>query len=352
MKLYIKYTFTMPEGTISETGIDLIQRYVTCQNPSEGEWKKLNPEYNRSLLPQIPLGFEWKWMITEGEYVGKFAKRVSAFYYKKHNLKCPDSFLEHIGNLARSHSSDNKTYAFEFVNEFDWDAGDFGDDNSCFWGDNAGALFMLKDNGAMAIRFYDENEEGFARAWLVELDSSLYIIFNGYGIPGDATLVIARIFAAFMNLRYKQIYLKNSWGHTLYINSSQGYIIGTIEEIEHVERHDFEWADVHAETCYSCGRVLDEYDIYWGADDSAYCERCYSDYFTSCYECGETRYTEDLTYVESAEADVCDWCLRRKFTQCPRCDEFYRSNIMERFGDRLYCEECAEELKIEGDNIE
>jgi hypothetical protein len=344
--------FDVPAGTISESGIYEIRRFIVSQSLQGTEWKAANPDNTATLLPLLPDDWQWKWLVGgRGEYVGTFPKRVAKFYFKTYHLRCPDSFLTQIGNLAKAHSESAEAYHFDFVNRIEWQAGDFGDSHSCYWGSYAGAKVMITDNGGMAIRFYDGNDKGIGRAWLIPIDDDLYIIFNGYGLGGDSTLRIARIFALFIGLQYKRITLSNSDGG-LYINNSVGYIIGRMEAIDGIERHDFNWYEVELDTCHHCGRQLDEDDYYRGADDEHYCENCFYQFFSDCSQCGEPHYREDLTYVESTGYDVCEWCLGRYYFECYRCEENYPKQEAQQFGKQVYCLDCAQELKIEGDNIE
>ncbi len=48
--------------------------------------------------------------------------------------KLPAQALQAIGNLAEEYSTEPKEYYWDVAKSIDWDAGDFGDDGSCFWG--------------------------------------------------------------------------------------------------------------------------------------------------------------------------------------------------------------------------
>ncbi len=351
-ELNIKYTFQTPAGAISQTGIDLIKRCIESQRLREGEWLEKNPDNQKIMLPQLPDDWQWLWLIARGEYQGTFPKRVARYYHRTYALRCPNVFVTELGNLARQHSDGGQTYVFEFVNRIDWQAGDFGDPGSCYWGENAGARLMLEANGGLAIRFYSgTGRYGFARAWLVGIDDRLWVIFNGYGMT---TLHIARIFSLFVGFPYKWIRLSNYDGNTLYINGSYGYLIGAWDVIEGIDRHEFEWDDIIGEACYSCGRILDEYEGYNGADDRSYCEDCHYRLFTRCDYCSETfwRDTHDVEYLEHVGMDVCEHCRENHFAQCPRCEEWYYRRYTEMVGLVRFCHDCAAELRLLGDNIE
>jgi hypothetical protein len=344
LKLDERFTVTIPQGTISTYGIYLIRSYITAQTLQAGAWLDLNPDNKLVFLPQPPDDWQWVWVVPQGEYAGTFPKRIRNYYYKVHGLKCPDEFVTGIGNIARRHSESNESYTFEFVNHFDWNAGDFGDRGSCYWGSNAAAKDMLRDNGGLAIRFYDANGNGYARAWLVEIEDGMFIIFNGYGFPSDSTLNIARIFALYMNLNYREIDLSNAYGDTLYINGGSGFVIGKTEQIEDMDSYEFEWEDYYSYYCEHCGEHVHEDDVYYGANDLPYCQSCFYELFDNCYRCGETYWQDEITYTAD-EQYICRYCLERHYVRCDHCGEFHRNGMIEVYKERNYCPECLEEVR-------
>ena len=239
LTLDTRFTLTMPLGTISDTGRELILVLINSQRIREGVWKELNPETQYNYLSPLPSDWDWVWLVTEKvSYVGTFAKRVSKFYHKTLSLKCPPEFIQEIGNISRAHSSDAVTYDFEFVNRIDWQDGDFGDEGSCWWGDYEEARPLLLENGGLAIRFYRETV-GLGRAWIVPRGET-FIVFNGYGFASDSTLIIARVMAQFLGLSYSRISLMNH-NNRMYINNDAGYIIGPHHLIKDVSHHGFEF---------------------------------------------------------------------------------------------------------------
>lgn len=343
LPLYTPLTVTMPEGTISEQGRSLIASFIGSQRLQEGVWKEANPDTPYRYLPSLPDEWSWVWTVTgKADYVGTFTKRVSKYYHQTMKLKCPPEFLTELGNMARSHSSEAITYQFEFVDDIDWDDGDYGDGGSCWWSQYAAARSTLTGNGGGAIRFYDADGDGIGRAWIVPYEG-FYFLFNGYGFTGDSTLIIARVMSQYLGVTYKKVSLSN-YGtayNTLYINNATGYAIGTSEQIEFVEAHDFEFEIECEETCYNCGDCIDG-DGYTGADENVYCESCYNDNFSHCDDCGETHWHDDITHVEN-HGYYCDDCRDHKFIGCSECGDYRVPDEMtcaDEECEHCYCKSC------------
>jgi len=348
MELNKRFTLTSPKGTISNAGIDGITLFISNQRLMQGAWKEMNPETELVFLPPLPNEWEWVWTIQRGKYAGTLPKRVSSYYHKVHKLKCPPDFLREIGNLAKQHTEDNATYTFEVVDKFDWNAGDFGDRGSCFWGGRERAREIMQENGGLAVCFYDSEGKGIARAWFQSIGENLYVVWNGYGFPGNPTLTIARVIALHLNASYKRIQLTNSSSDSgvLYINSGRGFMIGASEVLEQYIQYDFEW-DTADDTCEDCGRDLYEDDVYVTPDGQHLCESCYHELYENCERCGEDYPRESVHYIESVRQYVCEHCVEYDFSYCESCDREYLSEDMQEHDNRWYCSRCFEELEVE-----
>lgn len=332
LELNIRYTLTPPTGTISTEGMHLVNLFISRQDAKTESWSTLNPDYASSFLPRLPDDWQWVWLTKQG----KLTTRVRKFYYQQ-GIKCPDSFLTELGNIARAHTEDGTVYHFDFVNRFHWRAGDFGDSGSCYWGSNMEAREILADNGGLAMRFYDENDRGMGRAWIFPMDHT-HVVFNGYGFKGHSTLIIARVLAFHLNCTYKQIKLSNQGTRngTIWINEGIGYAVGPESALVNLRSADLD-LPTFEDHCYNCGDALSEYDIYWGADDMAYCESCYYQIFDSCSHCGETHYQQDIRYVDGEY--YCPYCFDRYCTECAECGEpIVKRSAKQRKG-RYYCRE-------------
>lgn len=348
MELNQRISLTAPKGTIATAGIEAIMSLVAAQQPQQGEWKILNPDYPQWFLPRLPDDWQWVWTIQRGTYAGTMPKRVSSYYHKVHKLKCPPDFLREIGNIARQHSETNAAYNFEFVDHFDWQAGDYGDGGSCFWGSRESARDIMRENGGLAVRFYNPEGKGIARAWVQPIADDLHLVWNGYGFPGDATLTIARIVALHLNASYKRIEVRNNHvdSGVLYINGGRGFLIGAPDVLDRYNSYDFH-RDTSDHECERCGHPLTDDDYYLTPDGEHYCEDCYYDNYDTCEFCSETRPREEITYLDSIRQYICEDCLDRHFIQCQECDGHFRPDDIEYHDDMPYCLSCYNRLEVD-----
>lgn len=335
IELNTRYTFTPPTGIVSTEGIHLIAALINRQD-MRLDWHRLNPDWLGSFLPSLPDEFEFVWVNSDG----KLTTRVRKHYYQQHGLKCPDAFITELGNIARAHTEDGKVYYFDFVNRFDWRAGDYGDRGSCYWGSNAMARDVLEENGGLAMRFYNEDGYSQARAWVMPIED-YHVVFNGYGFMGDSTLIIARVLSFFLGQTYRYITLVNNdrSDGLVWINGSSGYAVGPADIVYGLRKIDLELPTVE-ERCYNCGEgLVHEDDVYYGPDHMAYCEECYYERFETCYWCGEPQYRETVRLVDGDY--YCDYCRDRYAVTCEDCgNEVLRSNAI-RHKQGFRCLDCA-----------
>lgn len=289
-----RLTFTAT-SVISDEGIRLINETLTnCVNE---EWMN-----GRKYLPPLPPDFAYVWVTNRG----KFTKRVGRYYYENYGITLPDALISTVGNLARDHHIDEHTYHFMIKDQIDWHDGDFGDHGSCYWGSRRGAKLMITDNGGYAIVFFNDADEGIARAWLYNT-GDFWVVWNGYGLEGNATLIISRMFAQWQGLNYTRIYLYNNHDSigTLWINGGAGYAIG--QDVLDVTMYDFGWPErVSCETCYALIEAEAGYYVY----DEWMCESCYNKYFIQCSNCGRTIHRDDeRAQLNKGKAIRCHHCL-------------------------------------------
>lgn len=317
----------------------------------------------------------WNWKTTRGT----FPKRLNKWLHTQGH-KASNDFLGKVGSIAGMSVTDKDTFEYDFDNRINWHSGDFGDYGSCYWGSNSAAKDMLRDNGAFALRFFDENGHGCARSWVAPLGDGLWVLFNGYsqacpsGYGGRLdTLQQARILSHIVGGTYRQIDLENDGDDcgTLYINSGQGYLIGSFSDVENgPDNVDLDWND-YGTTCEDCGCRVHEDDC--RSDDNgysycescwndryAYCDACYEDFarddatridgrvycpdcrddlFFSCEHCGDWTRNEDARRTDNG--DHCQGCFDQYYTTCGSCDEAIPNREVQTIGGSDYCEDCA-----------
>jgi len=345
------FQLTTPAGMISETGISEINQLIAAQRLDRDQWKALNPSNAAAFLPGLPFDWQWVWVVSKGVYAGTLPKRVASYYYKQFGIKSPTEFIEQLGNVARQHTTDGTAYDFDFTDEFEWEDGDFGDAGSCYWGDHAGARQMLYNDGAFAIRFYDEEGDGIGRAWVINrmTTNGFYVVFNGYGISDSATLTSARVMALFLSMTYKRIVLRNhdATSRMLWINGGVGYLIGTVEAVAETTWVELGIAELLV--CYYCEDELAEQDAYTTPNGDSCCGDCYYERFDTCYECDETVDRENMIYIEGLDCDVCADCFRSFYTTCAKCGEdVHKQNTHELAGkEGRYCDDCHATIMAE-----
>jgi hypothetical protein len=341
IELNTRYTFKNPAGTISDSGITEIRKFISSQSLQSDVWKAVNPDCQYYFLPSLPDNWQWVWVVQKGEYAGTMPKRVSKYYYKALKLRCPETFLQELGNIARKHANDSTEYTFEFVDEFNWSSGDYGDYGACWFHSNSDARQILADAGGMAIRFYNANGAGIARAWVYPTDD-MYIVFNGYGLQ---TITIARIMATWLGMDYKKINLSN-WDRsngTVWINGGMGYLLGTSATIDPINDYDLEIGEEDDDyVCEGCGNGVHEDYVYFAFGD-AYCSDCYHEYYADCWHCEETVSRDNITY-DAHDHDICESCLNRHYTTCDECDQWYPNEEVHEHAEKWYCTGCYEDL--------
>lgn len=205
----------------------------------------------KGIFEQFPFGkldkdIEWKWQAERGS----LPKRIESWFYKEYKIKLDPTITSNIGNIARAVIPKDQIYHFDFTKKLDWRKGDFGDPQSCFFSSDGPGMSpkLMQESGRFyAIRFfkqipqnssvtldvprYYEDEDayyiGISRSWMGDSpkkDSSMKVIFNGYGLT---TQQISAIVSDYFDADYKKVYVSNT---DLYINGD-GYVIGDKEEV-------------------------------------------------------------------------------------------------------------------------
>lgn len=293
---------------------------------------------------------------------GKLSKRLVKALEKRLDVKLAGGTVSKIGDIIAAHVVKDGVH-FDITDTFDWNAGDFGDSGSCFWGTNREARYILQDNGALALRFYNLDDDGYrgiGRCWMAQ-KSNTWVLFNAYGPSLEN--VAQRMKIMFPDYNGRFVFLEN-WGESagmVYINRSMGYQV-TEKEVEYRgpndygKRHiDLEIGDTDLTQCENCERRYDQDDMSYSENyggylcdgctgELSYCERC-EDYHDSTTEVEvlRTGYRGD-TYGRTFA--WCDHCLSDS-TQCHDCSCYieggsWNLSMTEVDIDHHVCPQCIE----------
>lgn len=340
--------YSLPEGLIPFEGIEAVSRYIRGEKPN---LYFLNPSYIADMI-----GCDW---VVKGnqKYVGTFPKRISKLVWLEFNIKVEEQIISEVGNIASRYLTNSSKILADFSNEFDWDAGDYGDDGSCFWSCRTAAKAMMQENGGWAMRFYDNNRNGIGRCWVMPVrhnNENGYVVFNAYGSNRDCGLWIhARLIAGLLGFSYKKIdYLVNGGSDEgkLYINGGRGIVIGPENLVNNIERYDFEIDEPDRHECYNCGETVYDEDGIMTHNHREYCESCFDEIFTRCDNCSESVETDDAEYL-SGNYYCCVTCAREDgWEWCDRCDEPVRKTYDTACGN--LCIDCKDDVEEDEDDEE
>jgi len=150
IKLDAPYRINIPAKDVTDEGMSEVRFYI---------WNQTGHK--------LPVIFSSEWLVTnktlDAGRVGTMPKRVSKYLYNNHKLKVSSSFMAAIGNIARAHTVKEDIFIFDITQSLDWDAGDFGDDGSCYFGGEYNhsrlGLIDAEQYALRLFRYKDEREE-------------------------------------------------------------------------------------------------------------------------------------------------------------------------------------------------
>lgn len=347
----------------------MIEKPSEAQLEALDDWDRL-PDLPDGQYPQIDrYRWEWDWTIQKGTFRGTLVKRVQMFYKQVFGINLSDLVLREVGNIAAANRSKPETYYFEFVNEFAWQAGDFGDSGSCFWQSRTRDKYALLYNQVWAVRFYtDETKhQGKARAWVAidRPDENSMIVFNGYGFHGDATVEIAKILADYYEIDTKSVHIQNQGSETGSIflnNQGRGRIVAHSDAIkafaaiypksdlhkgdftydfkfhtdilgrcEHtgvwLRREDWHYQyggryyskaafDLLFATCAVSEETMLRSEMHELPDGRVVTARVWRDMTVPCHWCGDSQLKDSMNWIDGSLMMVCDDCLNNRTALC------------------------------------
>jgi len=291
------YKINIPTGVILGEGRRIIQNYLIDHG-----------------IPPLPNNWDWNWKVLFGKYCGTLTKRISKYLYVEHQLKIKPEMLAEIGNIASQYVYDRDTYYVDFTNDFNWEAGDFGDKNSCFWTGREISKQIIRAENGYAIRFFaNKNKKtGYGRAWIIPY-ANVEFMFNAYGIglPEAARVysIYKRVAHNRINLHYDEIvYGETTICHNhdvLCVNRNYGYIIGKLSDINTYCNDENKQINIpinNVRICDICDEIYkDQRDEKLLHSFSAFMfpekrEKLYDKFYNSCDRCIEKNFTK------------CDYC--------------------------------------------
>lgn len=349
------------------------------------------------------LGLDLPKYYAEWEWVSKFGtlpKRIARMFFKSHGYSFTPKQLSEIGNIARTNSEKNNVFYVDFTRTFDWAAGQFADNGSCFWGGRNDARTTMQRNGGYAMRFHRTHEElqdavgylkkhaggcihhpngercatcvgiksywaygkhhiyegymGIGRTWVIpQEEESKYYLFNTYGM--HQTLTSARLLSLILGLTYAPVRELLNHGQengTVWINSGTGYIVAA--QAREVKHHDLKLKDFKPVYCQQCGTtILDPDDPKVTVDGGRhYCADCSS--LVKCNICEKQvrkyKYRRTIRLSRDNSQTCCDDCYSRETAAgvkaCSSCGSGINKRHLVTHDNLLFCKDCHDEFPV------
>lgn len=333
--------------------------------------------------------WDWRWLVPKGEYAGTLPKRLQKYFYKSHSFKLSPEVCAKLGDVAKQYviTSDWQVkFSRRCCDSAGWNAGDYGDPDSCFYRENAHiatnythADGLSEDSRFHAVLVHDAEGEPFARCLsMYDQERGLVGLFNAYSKNSSLNLAwFARMLSDLWGVSYGQVAIKSN----VYVNNAVSYCVGPVDRIPKTASDGLRFTvdipdpDDDDVCCADCGQVIGEDDQQTNADGDSICERCAENYFY-CDNCRETYHNDDYggeglcqdcwseVYEpcqhcgEGVEKDdcrrtidgdaVCDYCADRHYVVCDCCGNYVKDRIPHGIvstpsGSVSYCRECAED---------
>jgi len=328
--------FTIP-GTIAQI-TNMIKKEVL------NFLKEREEEYCKFF--SIPITWDWRLEAThyfeQIKFQGSLAKRIRKYLQYKYKVDLSQKDMGQLGEIIRKLKNQQTNFIAEFVDNFEWEAGDFGDFGSCFWEERWVAKDILLENGATPILFYNEENEGVGRAIVINRGNHM-VVFNSYGFNLEE---VVQMLARYFHCKYKIVEANNRYDNNilLYINDEKTGILSysTIDG----NYYELGISTDNYYKCESCHRYYHINDVRL-VNGEIYCELCCEihDVFI-CDECDKEYLFgyENATYIVDKNITLCPDCLKKysdKIIQCENCRASFveKQNLTEKDG-KLYCETC------------
>lgn len=105
-----------------------------------------------------------------------------------------------------------------------------------------------------------------------------------------------------------------------------------------ISRHDGIPAD--SQTGVIGGRICEICEQSFSPEyNEAMCESCQEDH-SCCESCGDMTHHDDMYYIESESAHICQFCYNREYSRCDDCRESFEDSKVTELGGKNYCSGC------------
>ena len=242
-----EFLFRVSASSLLEDGWEEVRNYflgaVVDENDKE-YFPKIEKESDIFKKVREEIGGEW--LTTKGT----FPKRFARMYHKLTKIRLDQKIISRIGQIARAHCPTQKEMQLCITScTMCWEAGTYGDGDSCFFGNSTNAIareIMNDDPDFYAVLLHREDGAPESRCWLNTLSPGWGVIFNAYTVGSNHLLQLARILGTLSGFHYRRVVLRGFNGYdgddySIYINDDKGYRIGPYDEIALVDKVHLEW---------------------------------------------------------------------------------------------------------------
>lgn len=269
---------------------------------------------------------------SEGKLASRIAKRLKERY--DHKL-AGDSYSTIANFISTNSPVASKPLHYDITNDFNWNAGDFGDGGSCFFSglsSRAAIRQVMMENGGHAVRFYRTAfpHDGMGRAWIMPHTYGP-VIFNAYG--PELAMVKKHIKTILNDDKYKFIDLsplhnEGRYDGPLYINKSKGILVhdGNLRSATLELDLRINTKRVSMALCRHCGenherRGMAAYNGGW------LCADCLNNHYVRDYPTNELVLRKDMVHIPITLPYGRDlgWvtpAFRDTMFQCPCCNHY------------------------------
>lgn len=280
-------------------------------------------------------------------------------------------FWGEVRGIAEKAHNESGGWVYQLRDSINWQAGDFGNPNSCYWGvysesrEYLHALYQQGDGFAICVYKRAPSTSrlrvtvdgkiytGYGRLWGVWQDDDL-ILFNPY--PDYHILAIVQDLADKMaqktgeSFRIQKVRLFHN--SPCYINYDdndevEGQVAWVVSSGGHVE-DSYTWhAPKHFCTCCAhCNDPIDyDDDTYTDNKGNIICEYC-AKYYTMCSNCNEL-YSDSEYALHTFKGDYyCESCaIANDLILCENCKEYHNcDNMITVDTGKNYCLDCLDRL--------